>query len=385
MPRATFPLGRLAGIKIGAHWSVAGIILLLADLLARTVLPSNSPGLPVLVYWTAGIATASLLLATLLAHELTHALVARHYGIEVKDITLWLLGGATTMAKDPANPRAECAISAAGPAASLAIGGGCVGIAALLSGIVPTVVVVALVWLGWMNGVLAVFNLLPAAPLDGGRVLHAIVWKATGNRQRARSVASRSGQVLGFALGLFGLTELLLFGRFDGLWLVAVGWFLSVAAQSELAGGTTRDLLARLRIGEVMSPDPVTAPGWFTVQGFIDNVAAASRFRTFPVVTFDGSTIGVVSLGGLAAVPDNARTTTKIADVCVKPPACLVVPPEVPLTAVIGNATLRPGRDLVLVVEDGVLRGVVGASDITRTVELAALDHRSPRPADDVP
>ncbi|MFD8496080.1 site-2 protease family protein [Amycolatopsis sp. NPDC059657] len=373
MPHATFSLGRLAGVKIGAHWSVAVIGVLLAYLHAGTVLPSTVPELSPAVRWTAGVVTATLFLASLLAHELTHALVARHYGIGVDGITLWMLGGGTAMTEDPSSPRSEWAISAAGPGVSLAIGGGSIGIALLLPDATPAVVVVSLVWLGWTNVVLAVFNLLPAAPLDGGRVLHAIVWKVTGDRHRARTVASKSGQALGFVLAVFGLSQLVLFGRFDGLWLVLIGWYLGFAAQSELTGATVRDVLGKVRVADVMSADPVTAPGWYTVQGFVDQVATGSRYRVFPVVGFDGHAIGVVSLGGLAAVRPDARTGTRVEDVCVKPPACLVLPPDAPLTDVVGKTMLRPGRDLVLVAEHGVLRGVLSPSDLTRALELAAL------------
>lgn len=373
MPHATFSFGRLAGVKIGAHWSVAVILVLLADLLAQTVLPSSAPGLPATVYWTAGVVTAALFLGSLLAHELTHALVARHYGLGVGGITLWLLGGAASITEEPASPRAESAIAASGPTVSLAIGGTCFGAAALLPNGAPVLVVV-LLWLGWTNGILAGFNLLPAAPLDGGRVLHAIVWKVTGNRQRARTVASKSGQVLGFALSLLGLAALLLFGRFDGLWFMAIGWYLGFAAKSELAGATVRDLLAHLTVGDVMAADPITAPGWYTVQGFIDQVAAVSRFRVFPVVSFDGSPLGVVSLGELAAVPEAARTSTRVEDIASERRPCLMVARDAPLTEVIGNRVLRPGRDLVLVVDDdALLRGVVSPSDISRALELAVL------------
>ncbi|MEU5266887.1 site-2 protease family protein [Amycolatopsis sp. NPDC021455] len=377
--RATFPLGRPAGIRVGAHWSVLLIMALLAELLAQSLLPQVVPGLSPAVYWATGVAGSVVFLASLLAHELSHALVARHRGLAVDRITLWLFGGSTEMPGDPPSPGSAFAVAVAGPLASLVAGAGFLGCAVLLSGAVPAVVVVTLTWLGWTNVVLAVFNLLPGAPLDGGRILQAAVWKRTGDKRRAQAAAARSGHVLGLLLASAGFVELLWFGSFAGLWLVGIGWFLGFSARAELAAGPARDVLARVHLGEIMTPDPVTAPGWFTVRAFIDQ-AASGRFRTYPVVAFDGRPLGVVSLAMLARVPEDARPSTRVEEVCLRPPACLQVAPETPLTAVLGRIGGRPGQDLALVVSDGVLLGVVSPGDIARTLELAVLGTEARRP-----
>ena len=374
---ATFPLGRPAGIRVGAHWSVLLIMALLAQVLAQSLLPEAVPGQPVLVYWATGVGGAVVFLASLLVHELSHALVARHRGLAVDRITLWLLGGSTEMPSEPPDPGTSFAVAVAGPLASLLAGGGFLGLAWLLPAAVPAVVVVTLAWLGWTNLVLAVFNLLPGAPLDGGRILQAIVWKRTGDKRRAQAVAARSGSVLGLVLAGIGLVELLWSGSLTGLWLVGIGWFLGFSARAELAAGPAREVLGRLRLGEVMTPHPETAPGWFTVQAFVEQ-AATRRFRTYPVVSFDGRPVGVVSLAALARVPEQARPSTRVEDICAKPPRCLVLSAATPLTAVLGR---RPGPDLVLVVEDGTLVGVVSPGDITRTLELAVLGAAAHRPA----
>jgi Zn-dependent protease/CBS domain-containing protein len=378
--RATFPLGRPAGIPVGAHWSVLLIMALLADLLAGSLLPEAVPGLPTAVYWATGVAGSVVFFASLLVHELSHALVARQRGLTVDRITLWLLGGTTEMPGEPPTPGTTFAVAVAGPLASLLAGAGFLGTAVLLPASVPAVVVVTLTWLGWTNLVLAVFNLLPGTPLDGGRILQAVVWKLTGDRRRAQAVAARAGRVLGVVLASAGLGELLWFGSLAGLWLVGIGWFLGFSARAELAAGPAREVLARIRLGEIMTADPVTAPGWFTVRAFVDQ-AASLPFRTYPVVAFDGRPLGVVSLGALARVPEEARTSTRVEDVCARPPAGLVVSPETPLAAVLGRIGGRPGQDLALVVANGVLAGVISPGDVARTLELAVLGAEARRPA----
>jgi len=373
---ATFPLGRPAGIRVGAHWSVLLIMALLADLLAQSVLPPAAPGLTAVEYWATGVTGAVVFFASLLAHELSHALVARHHGLAVDRITLWVLGGSTEMPGEPPTPRTAFAVAVAGPLASLAAAAGFLGAAVLLSSALPAVVVVTLTWLGWTNGLLAVFNLLPGAPLDGGRILQAAAWKLTGDKRRAQAISARSGKVLGLLVALAGAVEVLGFGSFSGIWLLAIGWFLGVTAQSELTAGPVRDLLTRIPVGAVMTTHPVTAPGWFTVQGFIDQ-AASGRFRTYPVVSFDGHPVGVISLAALARVPEQARTSTRLEDICRKPPA---VTSGTPLSTVLGRVG-RPGQDLLLVVDDGVLAGIVSPGDVARALELAMLGSQVHRPA----
>ncbi|MBE1493915.1 Zn-dependent protease [Amycolatopsis lexingtonensis] len=373
--RATIPLGRPAGIRVGAHWSVFLTMALLAELLAQSLLPGAVPGRPPAVYWATGVAGSVVFLASLLAHELGHAIAARSRGLAVDRVTLWLFGGSTEMSEDPPTPRTAFAVAVAGPVTSLLAGAGFLGASLLASGVVG----VTVNWLGWTNLVLAVFNLLPGAPLDGGRVLQAIVWKRTGDKRRAQVAAARSGHVLGLVLAFAGLVQLMWFGNLTGLWLAGIGWFLGVSARAELTAGPARDVLARVHVGEIMTPNPVTAPGWFTVRAFIDQ-AASGRFRTYPVVAFDGRPLGVVSLAMLARVPDDARPSTRVEDVCLRPPACLQVAPETPVTAVLGRIGARPGQDLALVVSDGVLVGVVGPGDIARTAELAVLGAEARRP-----
>ncbi|MFF5235537.1 site-2 protease family protein [Dactylosporangium sp. NPDC000521] len=232
--KQTLRLGRIAGFPVGVHWSVLVIMALLAQSLATGVLPADAPGTAAPVAWLLGVAGAVLLLVSLLAHELAHALVGRHFGIRVERLTLWLLGGVAEFSDDPPSARADLLVAGAGPLTSVAAAVWFGSAAVLLSAVGgPAAVVVMLLWLTTINLLLAGFNLLPGAPLDGGRVLRAALWWWHGDRARAALTAVRVGHVLGVTMVLAGLVELVLFGLIDGVWTALMGWFLLMAAGAE--------------------------------------------------------------------------------------------------------------------------------------------------------
>ncbi|MFK0246011.1 site-2 protease family protein [Amycolatopsis azurea] len=377
MFRTAIPLGRWAGVAVRAHWSVLVVLLLITDLLASAVLPQAAPGANTPWCWITGGLTAAGFLASLLLHELSHAFVARHHGVAVKRITLWMLGGAAELEGEPATPKADLRIAVAGPLASLLIGGTALGGAVLASGTLPPLPVSGLAWLGVSNLLLAAFNLLPGAPLDGGRILRAIIWRWRGDRARAGAIADRSGQVLGAVLAVAGFAQLLLLRQFTGLWLVLLGWFLIFAAQAEFATGPLRERLGTLRVGDIMNSSPMIAPGWWTVDAFAEYAAGAGHDRVFPVLSFDGVPLGIVSLGDLAKVPADARRAIRVTDVARKDQAVPVMRVDTEVTVLMERGHFpRAGRDLVLVTRGSGLAGVVGADDLARAFELTALDHR---------
>lgn len=229
-------LGRILGIEVSANLGVLVIGALLAWSLAATVLPSNAPGMVDRSYWAAGVLGALLFLGSLLAHELAHSVVAQRNGVEVRGITLWMFGGVSEMAEDPATPGADFRITAAGPATSLALGGIFLGIGAACSAVgVQDIYVVLTSWLGLINLVLGVFNLLPGAPLDGGRLVAVGLWKWHGDRLRGQIGAAKAGRVVGIGLVGLGIAEMYQFGGFSGLWTILIGWFLFNTARNELA------------------------------------------------------------------------------------------------------------------------------------------------------
>ncbi|HTE70262.1 MAG TPA: site-2 protease family protein [Actinomycetes bacterium] len=362
---ASLRLGRIAGIPIGASWSVLLIALLIAWPLAGTLLPDQAPGLAAATYWLAGAVGAGLFLASLLAHELGHAVVARRAGLRVRGITLWLLGGVAQLEDEPASPRDELRVAIVGPAVSLALAVG-FGLAAVALGIIgsSTVAVVVAGWLAVGNTALALFNLLPAAPLDGGRVLRGLLWRRHGDRARASLTATRAGQLVGGALIVYGLLGTLTGWGIGTLWTVLVGWFLTTAARQERDQAVLRHDLGGLRAGDVMTPAPVTAPAWFTVDAFLRNYVEPWRLAALPLRTFEGQPAGVVTVAALESVPPHRRHIVRAGDVAIPMSAVLVVAPDQPVTELLGR--LGGGSAVAAVVANGELLGLITPAELAR-------------------
>jgi len=369
--KQTLRLGRVAGMPVGVHWSVLVIMALLVQGLAVTVLPHAAPGLAWPVYGALAVAGAVLFLVSLLAHELAHALVAKHYGMPVERVTLWLLGGMAELGGEAPNARADLLVAVAGPATSLAAGGvfavGAFGGSALG---LSTVVTATFSWLALINVVLAVFNMLPGAPLDGGRVLRALLWRWRGDRDRAELAAAGVGQAVGLLLVFGGIAEVFYTGSLSGLWLVLVGWFLVSAANAERAGTRLHSLLGDVPVRAVMNPEPVCGYPHQSVAAFIDSVVRRTPYRLFPLREWSGQPAGLVSLGQLAQVPVEERADVQLSQVATPLERVPVVEASQPLAQVASSIS---GNRLLLAVDGGVLVGVVSAGDIARATELAAL------------
>lgn len=377
--RSTIPLGRVAGIPVGMHWSALIGIVLLGQLIGLTVLPSMVPGLSAGAYWLASGLAALGLGGSLLTHELAHAVVARRAGLGVRRITLWLLGGVSELVGQPSEPGAEVRIALVGPLTSLGLGG-LFGAATVVTRnlAVPAGVVATLSWLATMNILLGVFNLLPGTPLDGGRVLHGLLWRHTGDRDRATRAATTSGRVLGALLAGTGVL-LVLHGRLDGLWLLLVGWFLAGSASAEYAATVVMGQLAGLRVADVMSAPPVVASGWWTVQAFIDHLLGESgrRYRQFPVVDIDGRLTGVVSIADLIRCPPAERRNIPVRQLARPISDELVLTPDMPLEKVLRSTPIVGSGALAAVVADSQVAGVLTGTDIARAVEIRALHNEN--------
>jgi hypothetical protein len=213
-----------------------------------------------------------------------------------------------------------------------------------------------------------VFNLVPAAPLDGGRVLAAAVWWRTGDEHRGTKTAALAGRAFGLALVAFGLMQVFA-GALSGLWLVLLGAYLVMSSAAEQSANEMKHRLGGVRVRDVMVPDPPIAPSWWTVGTFLAGLSTGPHRLTFPVVSFDGAVMGSVGLAELVRVPDPLNT--RIGDVCRAPSAETVASPDEQLLDVLGKAPLRQGRDLVLVLRDEHLVGVVGPEDVAWALELS--------------
>ena len=366
-------LGRVAGFPVAVNWSVLVLLWLFTWSLSDYTLPQGAPGHSPAAYWFAGLVGGVLLLASLLAHELAHALVARRAGVEVKGLTLWLFGGVANLGGEARTPAADLRIAIVGPATSLGLAAGFGATAVALDGLGIAHLVVSVAW--WLSGInlmLGLFNLVPGAPLDGGRVLRAVLWRRTGDRARAAIGAARAGRVVAFGLVGLGLVEFLAGGGLGGLWLVFLGWFLLTAARAEETDVLTRQLLAGVRVGDVMSSDPVVGPAWFNVDAFVDRYVLGNRHSAYPVAGTDGEIQGLVDLDRLRAVLPADRETTRVSQVAIPLSQVPTATPEEPLEELLGR--LSPAtRGRALVFGDGRLVGILTPTDVARAIEIGRL------------
>ena len=364
----TFSLGRISGIRIGVNWSVLFIVALLAYGLAAGQFPAEVPRHPVAEYIVAGVVTALAYIGSLLAHELAHSLVARRNGIKVEDITLWLLGGVSRLEGEFPDPGAELRVAGAGPLASLLLG----GLFLLLAWLVMTagvrgLVVAALAWLGGINILLAVFNVIPAAPLDGGRLLRAVLWSITKDKLKAAIWSARAGQVFGWILTVVGIYLVLVARDYSWLWFVLLGWFLISAATSENQQAVLQSRLRTVPVREIMTANPVTVPASATVAQFLHDYLPWSRHAAFPVVA-DSQTVGLVTVKRINQVPAGERGQTTLHDVaCPLSEVARATPDESAADLLPGLNGCADGRALVF--DDGHLAGIVSPSDISRALE----------------
>ncbi len=358
-------LGRLAGVAVELNWTVLAIAALVTFSVAGGILPAAAPGYETTTYVLGGVIAAAGLLASILAHELGHALVARRNGVAVKRISLWAFGGVAQLDGEAATPRAEFKIAGVGPAISLLLGFALFLPAAALSGIAGAV----LGWLASINVILAVFNLIPGAPLDGGRLLHAWLWNRHGDKARATASATKAGRIVGSGLIGLGAVQFLLGGA-GGLWTAFIGWFLRNAATAEGRYGALQRDLVDVRIGDIMTPSGPLIGDWMSVGAFIDRYAVEGDRSTYLLAGTDDRAAGLVTLRDLAETPVSERYTTSVRTVArslEELPAVAVHEPAAELLGRIGSAPLA-------VVWDGILPvGTVTVSQFGAAVESARL------------
>ncbi|MFE0462443.1 site-2 protease family protein [Kitasatospora sp. NPDC058965] len=364
--RGTAPLGTILGVPLRIHWSAPALVLFFGYGLAGQTLPAWVPGRSATAYAVAGLTGALLLGVGLLLHETAHAVTARHHGVRVDDMTVFALGGVTRMGR-PARPGVQFAVAGSGPLASLLCGavslGAGLGALDLAHWRLPAAV---LLWNGWANLLIGGFNLLPAAPLDGGRLLQSALWRRGGDRERAEQVAGRAGQTAGLLLSAVGFVAVTR-GDGGGFWLVLVGLFVWSSALAEVRRATALAALRGMRVGQVMSAPDVTGPDWLTADRFLAEVAGRTDQPVVPLVDVDGRPSGLVELVRLFALPPARRAGVRARELGRPLRECPLAAPEDDLVEVLDRATAPPP---VLVLRDGVLVGVVTLADLTTAIRL---------------
>jgi Zn-dependent protease/predicted transcriptional regulator len=360
---SSWRVGRVAGIEVRVDTSWAVIALLITysmyrriDFLYPELSGAGAVGLAVL--------SAVLFFGSVLVHELAHALVAQARGIRVQDITLFLFGGATRARVESRGPGDEFLIALVGPLTSGLLAG-LFGIIAGLGGdVLSRPLAGTLGYLAWVNLVLAVFNLVPGFPLDGGRLLRSAIWNATGSLSRATRIASVSGQAVGWLLVAGGVAFLLAGDLAGGIWFAFIGWFLVQAARSSYQELQLRNLLRGVEAEDVMAGSLLRIPPDLTLQQAVDGYFMRYDHSAFPVDEH-GRTIGLLTLRGVRRVPSQEWSTRRVREHMVPLDDQVLVAPHARMDDVLGK--LEDGEaNRVLVVQDGEVVGIITPSDLTR-------------------
>lgn len=365
-------LFRLFGVDIRVHPSWLLFALFVAWSLATGSLPVAFEGLPERAYWGMAVAIMAGLAASIVLHEMGHTLVARSMGLPIERITLFAFGGVAELTEEPKAARTELLMAVAGPLVSV----GLAVVLAFVAGALEAIgarpeIVGALAFLASLNLTLAVFNLIPAFPLDGGRVLRALVWMRTKNPRRATDLAARTGEWFGLALMVAGLLLAVRGGLVQGLWWILIGAFVRWMASTTRAEAAAGAILTPIQVREVMTEEVETAQADMPVDRFVEEKLLRSRHGFYPVMS-DGRWIGAVAPEQVAAVPREAWASTPIGGVCRPLDQTVAVDAWASLTEALERMR-RSDSAYLPVVEQGELVGIISLRDVLSRLSLEKL------------
>lgn len=356
-------LGQIFGIPIYLHPSWF-IIFVLITVSLRTQFTSQHPGWTPAQHWTLGVITSVLFFASVVFHELSHSVVALRYRIPVKSITLFVFGGLSRIERDASNAKQEFNIAIAGPLASFFLAGCFWLIAHYWHG--NEMVLGASKWLAGINLLLALFNLVPGFPLDGGRILRGITWGITGDFAKATEIASTAGRVFAYIMILVGIWEALNGNWVSGLWTAFIGWFLLSAAQESSAQVAMRNSLRGVLAADIMSRDIPTVARDISLEEYMQEVLRTGR--RCHVVTGAGTPVGLVTLHAVRSVPREEWTSTSIQAVMLPLVRIHVASPDDPVLGVLERMQNEDINQMP-VISDGQIVGMIGRDTILRALQ----------------
>jgi Zn-dependent protease/predicted transcriptional regulator len=363
-----FTLFTLFGFRVQMDLSWLFLALLITWSLASVVFPPQYPGLARATYWWMGVAGTIGLLFSLVFHELSHSLVARRFGIPIRGITLFIFGGVAEMTDEPPSAKSELWMALAGPAASLLLAGLLAALAAVGESAWPPAVAGVVGYLAFINLLLAVFNLVPAFPLDGGRVLRAALWWWKGDSRWATRWASEAGNGFGLLLMALGVYQVITGNFIGGMWWFLIGMFLRGAAKSSYAQFVMREMLVGMPVGRLMTRDPIAVPADITVRSLVDDYIYTHHHEQFPVL--DGERLlGFVGTRQVKELPRSAWDEQRVRDVTVPCSAQNTVDPRTDAAEALSLMN-RTQNSRLMVSERGRLVGVLTLKDLLALLSL---------------
>ncbi len=360
MTRHNIPLGRILGIQIGLDYSWFVIFALLTWILAANYFPSEFKDWPPFLYWVMGAVAAVMLFVSVLLHELGHSAVALRYKVPVPSITLFLFGGVSQIGAEPPSARAEFLIAGAGPLVSLILAVLFYAVQPLVASVEPLLGLAK--YLAYINLALALFNLLPGFPLDGGRVFRAIVWAITGNMRKATLIAANTGRLFAFLFIFAGVWQMFGGNFTGGLWIAFIGWFLDNAASAQVQQVTVQGLLTGHTVSQVMSSHCASVPAEVTLQDLVDEHILGSGQYCFLVKRGDDA-VGLMTLQRIKEVPRSEWGATRAGQVMLPMDKLESIDPDAGLWTALEKLD-RDGVNQLPVTRDRHVVGMLSRKDV---------------------
>jgi len=370
----SFNIGKIFGVEIRIHYSWFLIFGLITWTLAASFLPFQFPGLSVELYWILGAISALLLFISVLVHELAHTYVALKKGLSVSDITLYLFGGVSQIETEPTNPKTEALMSVVGPLTSFVIGGLSAGAWLLTAYLgLGSAVEAPLYYIALINVLLGGFNLLPAFPLDGGRLLRAGLWFYKKDIVPATRSATIIRRIIAYAIIGFGAFFILFVNLISGLWLILIGWFLKSGADESLRHTIIMEAIGNLQVEQIMTKTVSTIPPGKTILEAEKEFFDVDKHGGFPVVA-EGKIVGIITRTDLKKVPEQEKATRKVEDVMTPRSKLVTVEPE----ELVSDAFMKLSNHNIgrlPVVEGESVIGIITRSDVIEAVQLRIHTH----------
>jgi Zn-dependent protease len=356
------------GIPIRIHYTLWLVFVLIAWTLAYGYMPHQYPGLSTVTYWMIGIASAFVLFASVLIHELSHSYIAKKNGLPIARITLFFFGGVSEMSEEPHDAKLEVRMAAAGPLMSFVI-------AAVLGGLwwitrvaaLPIALTATLGYGALINAVLGGFNLLPAFPLDGGRVLRGSLWQHSKNLVSSTRTATRLSELVSLIMMLGGFVAIIIGDFLDGIWIVLLGWFIKSGAETSLRQTLIGETLSGVTVGDLMTKQMLTIPPDISVQQLISDYLLVHPHSGYPVMK-DGQLLGLVTLQSARAISPELRATQTVAQAMLPAERAPTVQPTISALDALQRMA-REKTEVMLVTEDGRLVGMVSRGDLMKAIQ----------------